>query len=70
MYVIYKNPKDYPDKFVVRFWVVESGSINPGPLICLVDTIEDARSSIPTNVVKMPVFKDDDPVIEEVWCLV
>lgn len=70
MYVIYKNPKDYPNKFVVRFWIVEPESIKPGLLICSVDTIEDARLSMPNNVVRMPVFQNDDPVIEEVWSLI
>lgn len=66
-YVIYKNPQDYPNKFVVRVWIIGSGTVQAGPMICAVDTIEEARESLPDGVDPMPVFDNDDPVIVEVW---
>jgi len=72
MYVVYRNPSDYPDKFVVRHYVVISGAVlvEDGPPMAVVDTLEDARGSIATTageLVRLPRHKDDDPVIVEVW---
>lgn len=66
-YVIYKKPKDYPTKFVVRVWIIGPGTAQAGPMICAADTIEEARVSLPDGVDQMPVFDNDDPVIAEVW---
>lgn len=67
-YVIYEHPKDKPDKFVVRKWTIYPGEAIPSAsLYSEADTLEDARSSLPYGLNKMPVFPDDDPVIAEVW---
>jgi len=66
-YVIYKKPKDYPTKFVVRLWIIGPGTAQAGPLICTADTIEEARASMPDGVDQLPTFDSDDPVIAEVW---
>lgn len=66
-YVIYKNPKDYPTKFVVRLWIIGKGTTEAGPLICTADTIVEARASMPDGVNQLPTFDCDDPVISEVW---
>ena len=66
-YVIYCNPKDYPNKFVVRKWEIFPGKVEAGGVICETNSIEEARESLPVGVVEMPVFEDDDAVIAEVW---
>ena len=66
-YAIYNKPKDHPTKFVVRQWIIGPGTVNAGPMICLADTLEEARKSVPEGLVLLPRFDDDDPVIEEVW---
>jgi len=66
-YVIYKKPKDYPTKFVVRLWIIGPGTAQAGPMICAVNTIEEARASLPDGVDQLPTFDSDDPVIAEVW---
>lgn len=71
MYVVYRNPSDYPGKYVVREW-----SLSPGGVLCanmnphaVADTIEDARESIPDDAARLLRHAEDDPVIEETWVL-
>lgn len=59
-YVIYNKPGDFPTKFVVRVWVIGPGTVQAGPMICAVDTIEEARASLPNNVDQLPVFESDE----------
>ena len=66
-YVIYDKPKDYPTKFVLRSWVIGPGTVHAGPMICVVDTIEEARGNLPHGLCQLPLFESDDPVIAEVW---
>ena len=67
IFVIYKNPSDYPNEFVVRVWVV-AGIVVPlqRPLV-VVDTIEQARAAMPDGLFKMDRQDDDDPCIVEAW---
>jgi hypothetical protein len=66
-YVIYEKPKDYPNKYVVRLWIIGPGTVQAGPLVSTCDTIEQARKTIPKGLVQIPAFENDDPVISEVW---
>lgn len=66
-YAIYKNPRDYPDDFVVRVWIIGPGTVQAGPMICAVPTLEEARASLPEGLDQIPRFESDDPVIVEVW---
>lgn len=67
-YVIYDHPKDFPDKFVVRKWIIGSGVVTPQVgLFAQADTLEEARDALPFGLNQMPVFENDDPVIAEVW---
>lgn len=65
-YVIYNKPKDCPTKFVVRVWIIGPGTAQAGPVVCTVNTLEEARASLPDGVEIIPIT-DPDPVIAEVW---
>ena len=66
-YAIYDHPKDYPNKFVVRKWIIEAGQISAGELLGAVDTLEEARRLIPSGLYRINRFDQDDPVLSEVW---
>lgn len=68
IFVVYKNPADYPGLFVVREWHVIGGAQMPCPLpVAVVATLDEARRSVPEGHVCFPAQPDDDPVIYEVW---
>lgn len=68
MFVIYDNPSDYPDKFVVREHQVHRDSTHTASLQCTVfDTLDGARRSLPQGLYRLTRSPDDDPVIVEVW---
>ena len=63
-YVIYKNPIDYPGKFVTRKWIGLCPKIEPE---IVGDTLYDARRAVPVGLYCLPRFDADDPSILEVW---
>lgn len=66
-YVIYFNPSDYPNKYVLRQFQIEAGHVIAGAAMAIKDTIEEVRDFLPTGVVQLPVYPTDDKVISEVW---
>ncbi len=69
MFTVYWNPKDYPNKFVVRRWLVSDKEPEPVPmeLVAVASTLEEIRSKIPGSLHCLRRFKEDDPAIVEVW---
>ena len=63
MWVIYENPKDFPDKFVARMFINDKPTGN----IYVGDTLEDVRKIIPQGLALLPRFPQDDPKMVEVW---
>jgi len=62
--VVYQNPSDYPDKWVVRAFV----GLTPEPQPRTVaDSLEEARSVIPLHFTNIGRYAEDDPVIYESW---
>ncbi len=66
-WVIYRYPRDYPDKFVARRWEVWAGHILATDEMALADTLEEIREKIPPGLYCLGRFEDDDPCILEVW---
>lgn len=68
-FTIYERPRDYPDKFVIRKWVVIPGAPNPvhDPDCRLADSLEAARALIPRGMYRLPRDFADDKCIAEVW---
>jgi hypothetical protein len=62
--VIYKNPKDYPNKWVVREW---NGLIPNKIACCDANSLMEARKHIPKGLFNIGRRDGDDPIIEEIW---
>lgn len=81
MFVIYKHPRDFADKWVVREWSIGEPQDerwrdmpDSGTGICarisphsVCETLEKARESVPGGFVQTFPNAADDPVIHEVW---
>lgn len=61
---IYKNPSDYPGKFVARLWI----GIMPTEVNIVKSTITEIRHLIPSFYGRISSrCLNDDPVIVETW---
>jgi len=63
LWVIYKHPKDYPDKYVARKWILDE----PTSEAVFANTLEEARLAIPKGLIRMERNNQDDPCIVEIW---
>lgn len=59
MYVIYKNPSDYPNKYVARLFL----NLKPTKICIVSDCFEELMRQIPYGMRWLNRFPDDDPVI-------
>lgn len=69
LFAIYKNPKDFPDKYVIRLWQINKNVGKPvATRYCVIkDNLEECRASIPEGFYKFDRIKNDDPAIVETW---
>jgi len=68
MYVVYENPADYPDKWVVRDWKITTGVQAPEfEPRAVVESLKEARATIPEGAVNLGRRLLDDLCIYEVW---
>lgn len=65
-YIIYNKPKDFPNHYVIRSWCIED-ILNAQEIIGKADSLEEIRQKLPENLIKLPIYEEDDPVISEVW---
>lgn len=67
IFTVYKSPKDFPNKYVVRLF----DGKKPLRLVTVKNTLEEARAAIqqgpPFLYTQIGRFEDDDPVIVETW---
>ena len=73
LWTVYKNPSDYPDKFVLRGVKVFSDQnghpdikMNDNPE-AVTDTLEEARKAVPAGLHRFDRSPNDDHVIVEIW---
>jgi hypothetical protein len=67
IWTIYDHPKDQPDQFVARLWLVGDGKLTPTNEMFVADTIEELHRLLPSGLNMIPRSPDDDPVIVETW---
>ena len=68
MYTIYDHPRDYPDNYVVRAFILTSEGKQYASEECkLADSLEEARKFVPPDKVLTKRYPHDDPVIVETW---
>ena len=67
IWVIYKNPRDHPGKWVLRGQDVGSGTVTARPDCMVADTYEEVHAALPPGLHRLHRFPDDDPVIYETW---
>lgn len=67
MAVIYKKPREYPDKYVVRIFDAKTG--RPTNLAILRNTLEECREDIRKSGYSINFLRSeyDDPIIVESW---
>jgi hypothetical protein len=64
---IYKNPSDFPDKYVARLWGMGRKGGVATRYIIVRDTLAQIREAMPDWMTQMGRNPIDDPVIVETW---
>jgi hypothetical protein len=65
--VIYKDPKDYPDKCVARIWDMSIPAATN--TIYIADSVNEIRKIIPEGATVIPRSEKDDNCVVETWML-
>jgi len=63
VWVIYKHPIDFPDKFVARKWVLDK----PTNEVVIGNNLEEVRLGLPKGLTKFQPDETDDKHIIENW---
>ena len=63
LWTIYKHPKDYPNKFVARKFVLDK----PTEEILIGDTLEEVRKLLPKGLTRFERNPSDVLSIVETW---
>lgn len=71
MYIVYKDPKDYPGKFVVRRWhVAEEALLADNDALLVTESWEAVCDFKEVNypyLIVVPRHRHDDLAVKEVW---
>lgn len=73
LYTVYRNPRDFPGKYVIRKWVVNSkgnGSIKPTAVFTIGNSLKEVREKLLKTfpfLVKTAPMGEEDPCIVETW---
>ena len=62
-FTVYEKPTDFPDKFAVRLFDGDK----PTRLLCIKNTLSQARAAIPKGFLRVTRSEKDDPKIVETW---
>jgi len=67
MWVLYKNPTDFPEKYVLRLW--DGATNTPRSTVFLADTEQEIEFEIKrfNRFVRLERFENDDPKIMAVF---
>jgi hypothetical protein len=68
LWTVYWSPNDYLNQYVARRWEIGAG---PEPRattdMFVANSIVELRRLIPSGLMNLPRFSEDDPCIVEVW---
>lgn len=69
MWTVYDHPRDYPNSFVARQWIVEDGRERPTANIIIAPDLGMLRELLLTQIHLQPIPRSpsDDPKIVETW---
>jgi hypothetical protein len=67
MYVIYRHPTDYPDKYVMRKLTITYSGIIKDKNCIVGETLEEVRSKVPPNLYNIGRGPLDEEQIVETW---
>ena len=69
MYVIYDHPKDFPDHWVLRRYLITQDLMSPMPTYTagLYNSLAAARADVEPGSLRFPPHPGDDEIISEVW---
>jgi hypothetical protein len=69
MWTVYKNPSDYPDKYVARRFDVDGDGPKPSASIIIAESLEVLRETLEFELHLSCLDRSpgDDPVIVETW---
>jgi len=70
MFTVYERPKDFPEEFVVREYLIGQNQVTASRVVARAPTLDAARRRLRTtrpHLVRVPRAERDDPVIVESW---
>jgi len=67
MWTIYFHPRDYPDGFVARMWVISSKGAAATDMVLTASTLEEIRNKLPLGLTRLERDPADEPQIVETW---
>jgi hypothetical protein len=70
MWTVYKHPKDYPDEYVARKFVITEDSYGPSNDSISSSSLRDVRNLLRKlygGLIQLKRPSDDEPNIVEVW---
>lgn len=67
MYVVYERPRDFPNSFVVRHWIIDGKGGKPTDWLVVGKTLDQVRQAIPGYCVRLERSPEDEPQIVESW---
>jgi hypothetical protein len=68
IWVIYRNPADFPGKWVLRGQdAIAGGGVQPHATAYVADTLEELHAQLPPGLVLLSPHPNDNPAIYETW---
>lgn len=68
LYVVYRNPREFPGQFVIRRQTADRGSVTIDPQPTAVGpTLDAVLSMLPPGLTRLERDPNDDPCVVEVW---
>ncbi len=67
MYVVTRNPTDFPGLYVAREQVIDARGVTPTSWHVVGASLEEVRAQIPPGLFRIARDPSDDAVIVETW---